>query len=255
MILAHLAWPEVGDLDRRIPVLIPTGSIEQHGPHLPLGTDTILVTAVAEEVERRMPRDVILAPGLWLGASGHHLAFPGTLSADFGTYVGALTRTVLSLARHGFEAFLVLNGHGGNAEPNGVALRQIKEDHPRLILAHTGYYQLIPSEVSARALRGPLKEIRHACEAETSLMLHVRPDLVRLDRCREDGLASDPPVPGLVTLFDEITEEGSWGYAPAAEAETGRILFEAAVEGAVRVVENLRHGIVFRGIGPSPAEA
>ena len=246
MKLAELTWPEVDELSRDIVVVVPTGSLEQHGPHLPLFTDSILATAVAEAAESQIAREVLLTPTLWLGASAHHLKFAGSLSASFETYMGALRDVVESLAQHGFQRFFILNGHGGNESPNAVALRVLKQKFPNLTLAHSGYYTFAASE-SAKKLNGPAKSIQHACEAETSLMLHVRPDLVRVDKIRDDGLRCDPPIQGLITHFDEITEHGSLGYATHARAETGEAIFSAAVEGVIANIKAIASGHVFLG--------
>ena len=236
MILSQMTWQEVSKVSRETVVLIPTGSLEQHGPHLPLFTDSILVTAVAEAVEQQISDVVLLTPTLWLGASGHHLAMNGTLSASFSTYMGAVRDVVKCLVPHGFLKFFILNGHGGNTEPNGVVLRELKAEYPSLWFGHSGYFAFA-TETSAKVMTGPAKEIRHACEAEVSLMLHVRPDLVRTDKLRDDGLAPDPPVTGMIHTFDEMTEEGSLGYATYADKDKGKAIFDAAVNG---VCENLR---------------
>jgi len=244
MKLGELTWPEVDALARQVVVLIPTGSLEQHGPHLPLFTDSILATAAAEAVEKRMSEKVLLIPTLWLGASGHHQKFAGSLSASFSSYVGAVTDVVESLLPHGFERYFVLNGHGGNSEPNGMAMRQLKAKYPNFWFGHCGYYSFA-EEMAADLLEGPSKKIQHACEAETSLMLHVRPDLVRLDKIRDDGLSAEPPVQGMVNHFDEISEQGSLGYATFASKEKGRLIFEAAVHGACANLEAIYNGYVF----------
>lgn len=246
MKLAEMTWREVGALAREIVVLIPTGSLEQHGAHLPLFTDSLLVTSVAEEMERRLQDRVLLTPTLWLGASGHHLAFSGTLSASFEAYQGALTSVVDSLIPHGFEKFYVVNGHGGNTEPNGVALRGLKARHPALTFGHSGYFAF-STEVAAETMEGPFKEIRHACEAETSLMLHLHPHLVRTDLLRDDGLAPDPPVRGVIHTFDEMTEGGSLGYATLGTAEKGRKIYEAACAGLEAELRAVADGYVLAG--------
>lgn len=242
MKLAEMTWQDARDAPRDAVVLIPTGSNEQHGPHLPLWTDSFLVTAAAEAVERLIPDQVILTRTLWLGASGHHLRFPGTLSASFPAYSGAIHSVVESLIPHGFTKYFFLNGHGGNAEPNGVALRELKAKYPALTLAHSGYFSFIPQETLQTILEGPVKEIRHACEAEASLMLHLHPELVRRERLRDDGLRAEPPLKSPIHHFDEITEEGSLGYATLATAEKGKALFEAAVEGAVKEIRTIAEG-------------
>lgn len=243
-----MTWQEVEAADRDVVVLIPTGSCEQHGPHLPLFTDSILATAAAEAVERRLPDKTLLTPTLWLGASGHHLAMAGTLSATFSAYMGAIQSVAESLIPHGFHRFYLINGHGGNSEPNGVALRELKARYLNCTFGHSGYFSFIGDELKT-IMEGPLKEIRHACEAEASLMMHVAPNLVRVEKLRDDGLKPEPAVKGVIHHFDEVTAEGSFGYATLATAEKGRKLFELAVEGCVREIESIADGYVLMGMG------
>jgi creatinine amidohydrolase len=249
MILSRLTWQDVESLSREIVILTPTGSLEQHGPHLPLFTDSMIATAVAEAVERNIPDKVLLTPTLWMGASGHHLAFPGTISASFETYEGAITSIAESLMPHGFRKFYFLNGHGGNTEPNGVALRKLKARYNNVLFGHCGYFSLITDQV-AMCLEGPAKDMRHACEAEASLMMHLHPDLVRKDKLRDDGLRTEPAVKGAVLHFDEFTEQGSLGYATLATPEKGRKIFEAAAEASTTEIGRFADGFVLVGIEP-----
>lgn len=246
MQLAKATWTEVEKVSREAVVVIPTGSLEQHGPHLPLATDTLLVTAVAEAVEARLGDDVVLLPTIWQGASGHHLSFPGTVSASFEGYDQAVRAAVTSLSAHGFHRFVVLNGHGGNTSPNQVAARALKEANPNLTLAAFGYFDFV-TEKAPELLQGPTKRMRHACEAETSLMLHLYPDLVRRELIQNDGLDPLPPVPGVVALFNEVTQRGVLGHPTFATAETGSKLFSHAVAGVAAAVTSLKNGIVFIG--------
>lgn len=246
MKLADLTWPQVDALDRGIVVLIPTGSLEQHGEHLPLLTDSILVTAVAEAVEATLPEDVLLLPTTWLGASQHHLPFAGSLSASFESYHQSLLAVVRSLVPHRFRTFFVMNGHGGNTELNGVAIRALKQEFPNSIFCHTGYWES-SSEAIASVMEGPSKQIQHACEGETSLMMYVRPDLVRLDKRRKDGLKTEPSIPGVVWQFDEMTEMGSFGDSTLATAEKGKVIFDAAVSSMCDQVKALRSGVKLVG--------
>lgn len=247
MKLAELTWPEVEALDRAMVVVIPTGSLEQHGPHLPLFTDSILATAVSEAVTARIPDKALLTPTLWLGASGHHIKFPGTLSASFDAYMGAIESVCESLIPHGFTKFFIVNGHGGNTEPNGMIMRTLKLRYPALTFGHAGYFDPV-RELVAEVNEGPLKEVRHACETEASLMMHVRPDLVRKDKLRDDGLMAEPPVYGMIHHFDEQTEQGSYGYATLATAEKGKRIFDAAVDGLVTQLTHLYEGYALVGL-------
>ncbi|MCE9558750.1 MAG: creatininase family protein [Armatimonadetes bacterium] len=243
MQLQSMTWPEVSESDKDAIVLIPTGSLEQHGPHLPLFTDTLLATHVAGQVESRLPAEILLTPTLWLGASGHHLKFPGTLSASFESYEGAIQSVVESLVPHGFHRFFILNGHGGNSEPNGIVLRKLKQVNPNLTLGHSSYFAFA-AELASQILEGPLKEIRHACEAEVSMMLHIHPELVRVDKLRDDGLYPEPKTLGMVYHFDEQTDKGSFGYATLASASKGKLLLDAAIDGAAKQLKAIHESVM-----------
>lgn len=243
MILSRLTWQDVEALDREIVVLIPTGSLEQHGPHLPLFTDSLIATAVADGVERALPGQVLLTPTLWLGASGHHLKFPGSLSNSFEGYEESLLGVVESLIPHGFRKFYVVNGHGGNTEPNGVAMRKLKAKHPNLTFGHSGYFAFCEEEVAAQ-MKGPAKGIQHACEAETSLIMHLHPELVRKDKLCDDGLFPQPHLKGVVHHFDEMSELGSIGYATYADPKKGQRILEAAIQGVAAEIATIADGYV-----------
>lgn len=243
MLLERMTWPEVEALDRDVVVVIPAGSLEQHGPHLPLFTDTLISTAAARQASERAPDKSLVTPGIWLGCSAHHLAFAGTCSATFESYETALRATLDSLHGAGFQRFYIVNGHGGNSEPNGICCRQFKQDNPEVVIGHAGWFSYVPESVMAEVMEGPVKTIKHACEAEASVMMHLHPDLVRTDKLRDDGLAAEPPVPGLVWGFDELTAEGAWGHATLATAEKGKRLFESAVDGLAEALVSLHAGV------------
>ncbi len=244
MKLAELTWKDVDNIDRDVVVLIPTGSLEQHGAHLPLFTDSILVSAAAEAIEAKLSEQVLLTPTVWLGCSSHHLPFAGSLTASFNGYHDSLVQIVDAMVGHGFTKFMLINGHGGNTAPNSIACREFKDNYPELTFVQAGYFQFIDDAVLAEVMEGPAKGIQHACEAETSLMLHIAPDLVRPDKLRDDGFHTEPKVEGVTLRFDEWTEEGSLGYATLGTAEKGRRLFESAVEGACTQVSALANGFV-----------
>jgi len=247
VILKDLTWTDVDSLSRDLVVLIPTGSCEQHGAHLPLFTDSLLVTAVAEAVEKRLHRKVLLTPTFWFGASGHHLAMAGTLSASFPTYIGALRDAAGSLIPHGFHRFYAVNGHGGNTDANGIAFRELKAAHLTCTFGHRGYFSFIGPEIE-EIMAGPVKTIMHACEAETSLMMYLAPELVHIERLRDDGLRPEPAIEGVIHHFDEISEQGSLGYSTLATPEKGARLFELAVAGCVREIEAIADGYVLAGL-------
>lgn len=246
MKLAEATWQEIDSLDKDTVVVVPTGSLEQHGPHLPLFTDSLLVTHVAEAAETECKKDCLLTPTIWLGASAHHMSFAGSLTNSFGGYDEALLQVLEGLHSHGFWRFFVLNGHGGNTEPNGIATRKFKEAHKACTVCHAGYFDFIGQDVLDAVLTGPIKGIRHSCEAEVSMMMACHPSLVRADKLRDDGFTTDPSAKGVVWFFDELTEEGSLGFATQASAEKGSKLLEAALHGVVGQIRDLRSGVSLR---------
>jgi creatinine amidohydrolase len=128
--------PTLRELDRdAVVVLAPIAACEQHGPHLPTLTDTILVTGVAEAVERLLPESVLLLPTLWLGASHHHLPLGATLSLSADTHVSVLCELLQTMLDEGFTRLLLLNGHGGNIDPMHVALRLLQPNYRDRLLA------------------------------------------------------------------------------------------------------------------------
>jgi creatinine amidohydrolase len=233
-----MASPEVAGLDREMVVVLPLGSLEQHGLHLPVFTDSLLVTAVAERVEAAMPDRVLLLPTQWLGASAHHLDYAGTVTAHLDTHVQLMIETAEGLLMHDFRRFFLLNGHSGNLDTLRLALRQLKQDWPEGVFAGASYWDLAAPEI-AELLSGPRKEIGHSCEVETSLMLALHPEKVRLDRLRDDPMTLPEALRGATWAFtfDEVTQSGQIGYATQASADTGQKLLDAIVRRACEAVQ------------------
>ncbi len=183
--LGESRWPRLRD---QSPLLaVPLGSTEQHGPHLPLETDTRIARALADALAARLP-DVLVAPALAYGASGEHAGFPGTLS--LGSHVLALA--VIELARSAdttASGVVLVNGHGGNASALRAAITLLRSEGRR-VLAWT------PRSVVATRVGVPFADTDlHAGRVETSLMLHLAPDLVSLDRA---AAGPSPPLAELI---------------------------------------------------------
>jgi creatinine amidohydrolase len=237
----EMTWPLLREVSREdTVVLAPIAACEQHSRHLPTWTDTLLVTAVAEGVEGRLPRAVLLLPTLWLGASGHHLRFGATLSAEVDTHVDMLCDLLVPLLEDGYRRVLVLNGHGGNIDTMHVALRRLQPCYRDRLLTAASYWELAGEELAALA-EGPRKAMGHACEFETSLVLALRPELVRREEIRDDPPDDDPALRGLFLADDmrQRTDHGAVGYPERASADKGRRFLAAAVERTAAVVEAL----------------
>lgn len=242
MKLAESTWPEVAKLDRNLVVISPIAALEQHSRHLPFATDAILCGAVADRLEAALPKDTLLLPVQWLGASEHHLGMAGTLTVPAPTHAEMLCEPLRCLARAGFRKILILNGHGGNTDGWHLALRQLAQEFPGTFLAGVNYWDLAGPEIAAR-LEGKLKHVGHACEFETSLMMYLRPELVRRSEIVNDRVI--PPPPALAQVYIPLdmrhqTHQGGNGSATLATAEKGQALLEIVVAKAVAAVKAIR---------------
>ena len=161
-------------------VVLPVGATEQHGPHLPLGTDLLIVEHIARSaaVAVQDGLDVLVTPSLPFGSSHHHLPFGGTISLSTEHYLGALNDMVESLIVDGFRRIFVLNGHGGNHEIIQLVARDLILRHPANIAA-ASYWDLARDAMAEQAADLPGHFPGHAGFFETSLIMALRPDLVQ----------------------------------------------------------------------------
>src|SRR3954468_10708744 len=175
MLLENLTWPEVKKIKwPRTIVLFPFGSFEQHGPDLPLTTDTDIVTAIARRIEKQRSGKILCLPTLWPGHSTHHLFFPGTLSVSQMPYIQLVIELCHSIVKMGAKKVFLLNGHGGNDVPVRAALRELKTEFPKANFVFASYWNL--AQQSIKQIReSELGGLGHACEMETSIMLHLHP--------------------------------------------------------------------------------
>ena len=171
MELSAATWPEIRDCETDLAVL-PTGSTEQHGPHAPLGTDTLTATAVAEAgvaaYREQTGADVPITPPIPVGVAAEHRTFDGTLWVSPETFRAYVRETVASLAHHGFDRVVIVNGHGGNVD----ALAEVCRTLTRGGEAHTvpfTWFDAVETEIP----------MGHAGALETALLRHARPELIR----------------------------------------------------------------------------
>jgi creatinine amidohydrolase len=247
MRLGDLTWPEVKALDfERLVVLLPTGSFEQHGPHLPLTTDTDIVTAIAERLEKRSPDRVLLLPTLWPGLSTHHMHFPGTMDVPQADYINLVTDLGKSIASMGAKRCFILNGHGGNDTPLRASLRELKSAVPRTRFVFASYWALAASHIK-QVRESELGGLGHACEMETSIMLHLHPDRVKMDRAVRDGPKHTDPFRTadmqyarpvfFVNEFHEVSKTGVVGHPDLATPEKGERFLNGIVDGVGAFVD------------------
>jgi creatinine amidohydrolase len=257
MLLENLTWPEVKSLKfSDMIVVLPLGSFEQHGHHLPLTTDTDIVTAIARRVESALPEKVLCLPTLWPGHSTHHLFFPGTLSVSQMPYIHLIIELCESIAKMGAVKVFLLNGHGGNDVPLRAALRELKTKVPGTQFVFASYWSLAANSIKA-VRESEQGGLGHACEMETSVMLHLHPDRVKKKLAKRDGpthsdeyrrsdMLHGRPV-YFVNDFHEVTKTGTIGHPDLASPEKGKRFLDGILKD---VTDFVRHYLTW----PSPAE-
>jgi creatinine amidohydrolase len=239
MELLELTWPAVDALPRTTPVVFPIAALEQHGRHMPLFTDSLLLGEVLRRVKQKpVAERVLFAPLQWLGNSHHHLDMPGTLSASPRVYLDLLRDLVENVLAHGFTRVAFVNGHGGNTTPSQQAvfeLRQKYRDRRDLLLLALTYWD------SATITGMTQTQMGHACEWETSMMLRLRPELVVGPPAAVPevpfGRGAAPGYRGW-TMADR-SQPGHIGTPSAATAEKGEALFEAFAGGVAAFLERM----------------
>lgn len=237
----EMTAPEIRKVSRdKVLVLAPIAACEQHSRHLPVYTDTILCTGVAEGAEQRIPQQILLLPTLWFGASAHHLRFGGTLSAEVDTHVTMQCDLIQPLLEDGFERVMILNGHGGNIDTMHMALRRLQTRYPKKQCTAASYWEIAEKELAALA-EGARKQMGHACEFETAMIMALRPDLVRKDLIKDDPAPPEPALRGLYISEDmyQRTDHGAVGYPELATPEKGKKFLNAAIERTVEVAQAL----------------
>jgi creatinine amidohydrolase len=237
-----MTWVQVDRLSRDTPVVFPVAALEQHGHHLPLFTDSLLLGEVVRRADEQVGTAIVFAPVTWLGNSDHHLDFAGTLSAAPRVYLDLLAGLLENFIGHGFRRLVLLNGHGGNIVPVQQAVFEVRQRHRTrddLLLLAATYWTLgaQPQEVDSSIGQG---RMGHACAWETSMILRLAPGLVGDLTGVESvpfGDAFEPATRGWVTR--ERSRPGHIGDPRAATAEKGETLFHLFAADVVSLLERV----------------
>jgi len=227
-------------------VFVPVGAMEQHGPHLPVQVDSLLATEVAtgaaELLSGELASPTVVTPTVWTGLSEHHMALGGTFTLDLATYHSLLRGICRSIARHGFSRIVILNGHGGNVTALSNISQELGDELGLDILAMT-YWTVDSVAVAMDGLLDQQAGVLHAGEAESSMLMHLRPELVdevaRLAVvCPADATGLAPPGVGVAAAagaagkrFVRFTPTGVVGVPGAATVEKGVALLACARRG------------------------
>jgi len=232
--LNRLTWPEVNDaIEMQKVVILPTGSTEQHGPHLPLDTDLFLAESVCRELARSAPEKVLILPAIPYGLNLHHIDFPGTIHVAHEHFINFCVDVTKSVAYHGFKRIAIVNGHGSNMPMVDLIARRTVLETPSLCCAY-GYYNMGKNETHEILESGVYA---HADEWETSLYLHFAKERVQMDKAVRDTdrvgktMSSDSMSQ---VRFNDIwgrwTKTGVHGDPTKATPEKGKKIFEIVMK-------------------------
>jgi creatinine amidohydrolase len=240
--LEELRWPEIAAIANEVPVVLPVAALEQHGRHLPVFTDSMLLGEVVRRSAEVLGDRVIWAPLLWIGNSHHHLDFAGTLSAAPRTYLDLLGDLVDNVVQHGFRRIVILNGHGGNIVPAQQAVfeaRQRYRGRSDLLLLAATYWLLgsRPREIEPLLVQD---QMGHACEWETSMIMHLAPHLVgnvNAIAAVPAAMPFEPASQGWITK--DRSAPGHIGDPRQATPEKGQALFRIFAHDVVTFLERV----------------
>lgn len=247
LVLADLSWPEVRDIQGQVDmILLPIGSIEQHGPNLSLRMDSSSAYEFCRRASMRMAPRLLVAPAIPWGVSLHHMHFPGTMTLAPDTFVQVIVELIDSLFHHGFGRFLIVNGHGGNVAAMDLAAVRAKTELEVPFVGACTYFTFLEAEKLTQYKQTEING--HACEVETSVAMHLVPEIVKHDalargeltdlatRFRGDMRRYHVSVP---YFFDEYTTNGALGDATLASPEFGRDLVEGGLDRFCAFIDSL----------------
>ncbi len=233
------------DVDRVVAVL-PVGAIEQHGPHLPVCVDACINQGILAQALEIAPEDLPLTvlPMMPVGKSTEHIAFPGTLTLCAETLIRLWSEIGESVARAGVRRLVLFNSHGGQPQVMEIVARELRVRLGMLVVSYSWYTAGIPPGLF------PEEEVRHGIHAgaiETSMMLYLRPDLVRMDQAQsfqplmaemaQDYVRLSPVGPGrLGWMAQDLHPSGACGDASDADPQRGRQLVEHAARALVELL-------------------
>jgi len=232
-------------LSERAVAILPLGAVETHGPHLPLGTDSLLAERLLDWALTDWtlgPPDLLRLPSLWVAASGEHDRGRGTLALEAGQTIAAIEALGGQLAKNGIRRLLLFNAHGGNIAAGQVAALNLRRRHGQLVAAAHWLDFGLPPDFDPPS---PPEQDVHGGWMETSLLLHLQPETVRRDR-----LAARPPQPPAASLFPSGPIAWGWstqdlgpdtwiGFPERASAAIGRQMTDHIGSGLRRLLQEL----------------
>lgn len=255
----EMTWPEIKEVVKEDRVVLqPVGTIEDHAYHLPIITDVIITDTICRRAAEKIPDEVVLMPAQYHGYSPHHMDFPGTITIKGPTFIEYMLDITRSLIHHGFRRILIVNGHGSNAPWLEVVARLTIVEHPDALCGMMSWWD-IPEVVEAvnKMRTGSSGSTSHASEAETSMMLELRPDLVDMSKAEKDISyqiskyfphgdliypSKEPKrvTPKMMPYWSTRSKTGAAGDPTLATKEKGRAWIEAGITGLIGVIRDFR---------------
>lgn len=246
----YLTWTEIEEMPHKQNVVIiqPIGAIEQHGPHLPLIVDAAIATAVTGDalakLDRRIPAYAL--PTLYYGKSNEHWHFPGTITLNAKTLMAVLTEMAESIYRAGFRKLVLLNGHGGQPQIMEIVARDLHQKYEDLLMFPFFVWR-VPNVAEKLLTPKELELGIHAGDAETSMMLSILPETVRMDKAvkeyphglPENSMLSMEGKLPFAWLTQELTRSGVLGDATVASQQKGDRIRESLTESWVKVIRDV----------------
>lgn len=249
----NLVSMDLDALDRsKSVVLLPIAATEQHGPHLPLGTDAVILRGLLQAFQKEKTFDgqnVLIAPQLRIGKSNEHMGFCGTLTLTSKTLYDALDEIVGAMVQSGFKKIILTNSHGGNTDLLNLISRDLRIKYGVEVFVFdwwfTDFWQDLLKDL--KQSQSPYG-VFHACELETSLMLYLQPSSVRMDRARDETPDAMFEGDQFVTLFGpvnmgwktkDVTGSGVIGSPTFATAEKGEKMLHYAVDKLAEIVAEI----------------
>lgn len=247
MIWDQLTTVELAALDRRCVAVLPLAATEQHGPHLPLATDRLIAEGICRGLNEEIAGKVLILPCPPVGYSAHHRGFVGTLTVSHATLMDYARGIAESVFSDGFSSLLILNAHGGNIALGGVLQESLGEKYPCKNLGFCSWWQAANTELLDISESGK-GGAGHACELETSLMLHLHPEIVRTDRIQsgtnrptwpwaESDMLRGAKV-RLQRSMEQMTQNGVYGDPTIADASKGERIMKVVIKNLKTVVED-----------------
>ena len=245
------AQAQASGLAAQTVAVLPVAAVEQHGPHLPLSVDATLLAGVIDAALPLLSADlpVLLLPAQNVGLSTEHLSYPGTLTLSPATLIALWTELGACVARAGVKKLLLLNGHGGNVAAMDIVARELRQRHGLLVYG-SSWFNLVDEATNARVAAQEHRFGIHGGEIETSMMLHLAPQLVRMecaqhwrsssqDRAERYAILGNGRSAKMGWAIEDYHPAGAVGNAAGATADAGRAVVEAAGQALAKLLQEL----------------